>query len=214
MTVQVNGVGVAFDYRDEQISPDPIPTDSSEIVISYEQFGDPLLEYPLLLEDDIAIAARDKQSGESISYEQTEKSVIFKREDFAVGREIEFLQDYKKKTNFNFRLPHEPIPGSIKISESGEKCEPNQIKVWENRWVSVNCDLNKERIVQVSYDYETDIKSEFIMSDLGDIENTIWQVKVAGEVYTDFVREGNTVKIAEKLPAHTEIVISVEWPND
>ena len=188
---------------------DPPPEDGETIRVEYLKKGEAILSYPLSLDAEHMeeFSVSTKKEGlkiESFSYENGVFSI--EKEDFAEDRVLVLFYVLKGDDIAFYTLPHAPLPGSITAKELPAGCQQESVEIEENRLYS-DCLFSKEDSLTISYQYEVDKKSEFVLEEVSLPQKATWRVWIDGEETFDYERDGNKIILSDAVAAGKAIKI-------
>jgi hypothetical protein len=157
----------------------------------------------------------DMDTGSGITTSIDSDELVFDPDDVEDGRNVlvrYYLTDTSQK--LSIKLSKAPIKGSLEIEADADSDDcANNASVDSENTVQFTCSVADMRSATVTYEYETEIQTQFELDfdkEILEDERRIWRVYVDGEATDKYQRDGNIISIdAEQVPRNAEIVVVV-----
>lgn len=199
------------------------PGEKAKVQVSYDtkEIGDPITKFPFTTPWKTVrdLQAKDKISGDNIQVSWANDVLSVDPNAFAEGRVIVITyRDESAGPGKMFGLSHAPIDGKVMVAgisadNSDIACSADEIKI-DGLMVQTACDLSEAAKVVLTYKYDVNLKSEFLVSEVTNPASYKWSVFVNGILSIDFVRTGNLIKFASPLPGGTKVKVVAKYNND
>lgn len=212
VTVDGTNTAVSFNEAKGEFSFANAPEDGAMINVNYKKVGNPILSYNVLTNpsDHELVSITFKSSGANANATLDNGVLKVDAGAFVEGEIIVVTTKTFPDMDFGVMLDHTPIAGSVKVVSS--TClNGTNYKVDGNK-LSLECEM-REGGTEFSYQYYEPAPLEFVLEGVDlSIEGTTIEVKVNGNIVSDFSIKDNKLSFGTPLPDVAAIEVTITQP--
>ena len=199
--VLVNGVvqsaGYTYFSGAKKVYFNPAPPDNADIIVNYQEVGEPILAYAFSVDpDQIAnLEVKDAISGTPIDFDYTAGSIVFDESDWVENRDTVVIYPNPGHGELEVTLPQTPIAGTVSASDGTITCNSPALTVVGNVVQLAGCNFPIESsAITIDYLYIPAGSSTFVFTPSIPVplEEVIWEVSIDNVITSAYTRSETT----------------------